>query len=78
MNNPYAIINSLFLSRADSQSKASIVSAIATHYGITADEAISEVTNEDSEHLLDYLTGAMRSATSLLMHRLAPHLNVEG
>jgi len=27
------------------------------------------VTNADAEHLLDYLTGSVRTATSLLMRR---------
>lgn len=66
-------INTKFLATTDAKTKNEILSAIANHYGISSVEALEEVTDEESEHLLDYLTGSIRTATSLLMkrHKLA-------
>lgn len=58
-----------FLSRVDAATKSAILSNIAKHYGITPNEAYEEITSEDAEHLLDYVTGPERSAASLLMKR---------
>jgi hypothetical protein len=46
-----------------------ILDNIAGHYGISRDEAYAEVTDNASEHLLDYVTGPERAATSVLMQR---------
>jgi hypothetical protein len=51
------------------KTKNEILDNIANHYGITREEAFEEVTDTDAEHLLDYVTGATRSATSVLMQR---------
>lgn len=56
-----------FLSVIDRPTKKSILENIAIQYGISTQEAFEEVTHEESEHLLDYLTGSVRTATSLLM-----------
>jgi len=71
MNN--AQINKTFLETTDAKTKNEVLSAIASHYGISKVEAMDEVCYEDAEHLLDYLTGSVRLAISLLMkrHRLA-------
>jgi hypothetical protein len=61
--------NKAFFSMTDAKTARDVLSAIATHYGITSDEARADVTSDDSEHLLDYLTGATRTAVSLLMKR---------
>jgi hypothetical protein len=53
----------------DSKSKTMILENIANHYGITTAEAESEVTDSEAEHLLDYVTGSLRAATSVLMQR---------
>jgi hypothetical protein len=58
-----------FFSVTDSKTKNEILSAIAKHYGISQSEALEEVTGEEAESLLDYLTGSIRTATSLLMKR---------
>ena len=58
-----------FLATVDAKSKTAILENIAKHYGITVDEAYEEVTDPDAEHLLDYVTGAGRSATSILMQK---------
>lgn len=67
MNN--ANINATFLAATDARTKAAILANIAKHYGITSDEAYAEVTDADAEHLLDYVTGPERAATSVLMQR---------
>lgn len=66
-----AQINTNFLASTDAATKSSILANIAKHYGITSAEAYAEVTDEEAEHLLDYVTGPERAATSLLMKRHA-------
>jgi hypothetical protein len=58
-----------FLSVIDVRTKNDILTNIASHYGITVSEALAEVTDRNAEHLLDYVTGPMRAATSVLMQR---------
>jgi hypothetical protein len=62
-------INQAFLNATDSKTKNEIIASIANHYGITEGEAMAEVIEDGAEHLLDYLTGSTRTATSLLMKR---------
>lgn len=62
-------INQTFLTATDAKTKAAVLTAIANHYGITQQKAMEEVTDQEAEHLLDYLTGTIRTATSLLMKR---------
>ena len=69
MNN--ATINKTFLGVTDAKTRNEILGNIAAHYGITQAEAMEEVTDPEAEHLLDYLTGPVRTATSLLMKRHA-------
>lgn len=69
MNN--AQINAEFLAATDAATKAEILANIAKHYSITSAEAYDEVTDGEAEHLLDYVTGPLRAATSLLMKRHA-------
>jgi thiaminase len=59
-----------FFNKIEATTKNEILSAIAAQYGITKDEALEEVTSPEAEHLLDYLTGKIRTATSLLMKRI--------
>jgi len=61
--------NAKFLSSTDAATRAAVLANIAKHYGITGDEAYDEVTDEEAEHLLDYVTGPQRAATSVLMQR---------
>lgn len=58
-----------FLGKIDPKTRAEILNNIAKHYGISAKEAEKEVTDPEAGHLLDYLTGPIRAATSLLMKR---------
>jgi hypothetical protein len=62
-------INLQFFALTDAKTSDEILSAVASHYGITKAEALEEVSNDEAEHLLDYLTGAIRTATSILMRR---------
>lgn len=61
--------NQQFLSVVGSDTRSSILKAIADHYNITPSEAYDEVTDVNAEHLLDYLEEPARSATSVLMQR---------
>jgi len=64
-----AAITKKFFSVTDAKTKSDVLKAIAKHYGISPEQAFDEVTDDEAEHLLDYLTGAVRTATSLLMKR---------
>ena len=64
-------INKHFLSLIDAKTNDEILTAIANHYGITKNEALDEITGDEAEPLLDYLTGATRTAISLLMGKKA-------
>lgn len=58
-----------FLAATDEKCRAAILKNIADHYGITSEAAFAEVTDPDAEHLLDYVTGPMRAAVSVIMER---------
>jgi hypothetical protein len=62
-------INKKFLSVTDAKIRDDVLSAVANHYGITKDAALEEITHDEAEHLLDYLTGTVRTAISVLMLR---------
>lgn len=62
-------LNQTFLHVIDTAAKRDILASIAAHYGITEHEAYAEVTDEDAEHLLDYLVEPQRGAVSVLMQR---------
>ena len=63
--------NAKFLTATESKTQAAILDNIADNYGITRAEAFAEVTEYSAEHLLDYVTGPQRVATSILMQRHA-------
>lgn len=58
-----------FFDAIDDATRDEIIESIADHYGITRDAARQEVTDDDAEHLLDYMIEPMRTATSALMQR---------
>lgn len=66
-DNPY--FNKRFLDLINSKTRNMILENIANHYGISKKEAYIEVTTIDAEHLLDYVTGPLRSATSILIRQ---------
>ena len=59
-----------FLASVTPETKNDILDNIAKHYGITREQAYAEVTDDEAEHLLDYVTGPMRSGVSLFMDRM--------
>jgi hypothetical protein len=58
-----------FLSVTDLATRSAILDNIAEHYGITQGQAFEEVTDDDAEDLLDYVTGPIRAAALVLMRR---------
>ena len=64
-----AQLNRGFLAAIDNKTKDEILAAIAEHYGISTQDALGVVTDDEAEHLLDYLVEPMRSAVSVLMQR---------
>jgi hypothetical protein len=64
-----AAVNRAFLKAIDAATRNKILSSIGKHYGITANEAMAEVTDAEAENLLDYMVEPMRSATFVIMQR---------
>jgi hypothetical protein len=62
-------INKIFLNQVDNQVKTEILNNIANHYAISPKEAFEEVIDNEAEHLLDYVTGSCRQASSVLMQK---------
>ncbi len=60
-------ITASFLNSIDPRSKDAILNSIANHYGISKTDAYEEVTDDEAEHLLDYLVEPVRSETSVIM-----------
>ena len=61
-------INSAFFAAIPAVTKNEILNEISKHYGISVDEAFEEVTHEQAEHLLDYVT-SIRNAVNVLMQK---------
>lgn len=61
--------NITFLNTIDNEAKTAILENIAKHYQISTDDAYKEVTDDEAEHLLEYITGAERTATHVLMQK---------
>ena len=59
----------LFLSQLSQAAEDEILNSIAKHYQISKQEAREEITSPEAEHLLDYLVGPARLATSVLLQR---------
>lgn len=58
--------NAALLAAVDAKIKDAILANIANHYGIKPEQAMSEVTGEAAVSILDYVTGPMRAAVSML------------
>lgn len=56
-----------FLAATDRKTRKAILTSIANHYGISNDDVLAEVTGDEAESLLDYVTGSMRTATRVMM-----------
>jgi len=68
-NQSHATATKSFLASTDAETRKEILLNIANRYRITSKQALAEVTDDDADHLLDYITGSVRTATSLLMKR---------
>lgn len=64
-----AEITRKFFNLTDRATANKILDNIANHYGITRMDAMNEVLDHEAESLLDYVTGAERAATSVLMQK---------
>lgn len=62
-----SLITKKFLALIDAKTKAMILDNIANHYGATKEQVLEEITGDEAESLLDYTTGKVRFATSVLM-----------
>lgn len=62
-----AAITKKLLALIDAKTKAMILENIANHYGATQEQVLEEITGPEAESLLDYTTGRVRFATSVLM-----------
>lgn len=58
-----------FLDSLDPKVKNEVLSNIAKHYGISNQEAYEEVTDEEAESIMDYVTGSIRSTVSLYFNK---------
>ena len=65
MSNTHHIATKSLFEVTDTHTKNMILAAIATRYKITTEQALEKITNEKAKSLLDYLTGATRSAIAL-------------
>jgi len=61
--------NQMFLETISSTERDIILGSIARHYGISRDEALEEVVDDEAEDLLEYLTGSYRKVAFILMKR---------
>lgn len=62
--------NKIFLGTVAPEIKRDILQNIAEHYDITTAQAYEEVTDEDAEHLLEYVTGPLRTGASVFMGQM--------
>ena len=63
-------VTRLFFAAIGKKATAFILTNIADHYGISQADARDEITSDESESLLDYVTGATRAATSVMLQGL--------
>ena len=64
-----AAITRKFFQLTDSKTIDTVLGCIASHYGISEEEAKEEVLDDEAESLLDYLVEPVRSAIYVLMQR---------
>lgn len=55
-----ATITRKFFSLTNAETQQAVLENIAKHYGISMNEALAEVTDDEAESLLDYVTGPLR------------------
>ena len=62
-----AQITTLLLSSVREETKNAILDNIAEHYGISRQDALEEITGDEAEYILDYITGDLRRFVHLMM-----------
>jgi hypothetical protein len=65
----YSQINISFLLNLDGKTINVITNNIANHYGITQEEVLDEVCDKEAHSIMDYITGDIRPAISLLFNK---------
>jgi len=61
--------NAVFLNKIGKSASNEILDSIGRHYGISRNEAFEEVTDDEAEMILEYMTGVERLAASVLAQR---------
>ena len=61
--------NAKFLNSIDDRTELSILQNIATHYGITVNEAYDEVADSEAEDLAEYVTGKAKNGVYSMMRK---------
>lgn len=69
-NPTFGEYNQWFLNQCDDSRRNKFVQNIADHYGISYLEALSEVIYPEAEHILDYLTGDIRTEAARMVNLL--------
>jgi len=69
-------INEMFLEVLDTKTCNAVIENIAAHYGISVNDAIDEVIDDEAESIMDYLTGSVRTATSLFYNQFKLKLSI--
>jgi len=64
-----SMLTTAFLKSTDSKIKNQILQNIASHYRVSIQEAYEEITEKDAESLMDYITGNIRPAISILLQK---------
>lgn len=64
-----------FLKSLDEKTKDAVLTNIADHYGCSKEKAYAEITDEDAECIMDYVTGSMRSCVNLYYKRFLAIFN---
>ncbi|GAB4486735.1 MAG: hypothetical protein OHK0019_00910 [Saprospiraceae bacterium] len=59
-------INRAFLNGTTAEMKAIILQNIANHYGVSTKEIYEELTDEEAENIMDYITGKERAAIHVI------------
>jgi hypothetical protein len=70
-------INKSFLTSITPQMKAIILENIARHYGISQSQAFDEVTDEEAESIMDYVTGKDRAAVSAIYQKFCLQAGIQ-
>ena len=67
-------ITKAFLSSLDKATANAIIYNIANHYDITTNEVFDELYDDEAENLMDYITGDIRPAVSLIFNKFKANM----